>query len=184
MFNSERHRIIDSSIGVKDVSDHAGVYLRLHLDVQPKNTVWRLNTSLLNDHRCEEYIKKEIAEYLEFNNNEDISPSVLWDAVEAVLRGKIIMWSSIKKKKELQKQLNDLSNEFRTLKQKHAELNESEVLEQIKVTKQKLNKILDKQVETKLKYIKQRYYETGHRAKKKCWHGNCANNKLRGQFLK
>lgn len=79
MFHSERHRIIDCEIGAKDVSDHAGVYLRLHLDVQSKNTVWRLNTSLLNDHQCEEYIKKEIKDYIEFNNNEDMSPCVIWD---------------------------------------------------------------------------------------------------------
>ena len=48
------------------MSDHAGVYLRLHLDVEPP------------DHRqCEERIDKEIKDYMEFNSNEEVSPSVL-----------------------------------------------------------------------------------------------------------
>ena len=98
MFKSERHRIIDCDIGVRDVSDHAGGYLRLHLDILSKSTLWRLNTSLLNDSHCVHFTEKEIREYLEFNNTEDISPSVLWDAAKAVLRGKLIMWSSKEKR--------------------------------------------------------------------------------------
>lgn len=60
MLHADRHRITGCDIGTRDVSDHAGVYLRLHLDVQLKDTMWRLNTSLLNDPQCMEYIKKEI----------------------------------------------------------------------------------------------------------------------------
>lgn len=165
MLHADRHRITGCDIGTRDVSDHAGVYLRLHLDVQLKNTIWRLNTSLLNDPQCMEYIKKEIKDYVEFNNNEEMSPSVIWDAAKAVLRGKLLKWSS-RKKKEKQKVLTDLSNTLKTLEQKHIELNKPQILEEIKVIKQQINKILDNQVETKLKYIKQNYYENGPRAKK------------------
>lgn len=157
MLQSDRHRIIGCDIGIRDVSDHAEVYLRLHLDVQPKNTVWRLNTSLLNDPQC--------IEYIEFNNNEVMSSSVLWDAAKAVLRGKLLKWS-LREKKEKQKILTDLSTSLKALEQKHIELNKPQILEEIKVRKQQINKILDKQVEIKLKYIKQKYYENGPRAKK------------------
>ena len=58
--STERHRIVECNIGVSDVSDHSGVYLSLNLDAQPRNTLWMLNTTLLNDHQCEEFIKKEI----------------------------------------------------------------------------------------------------------------------------
>lgn len=165
MFNAERQMIIDCSIGVRDVSDHAGVYLRLNLEVQPKNTIWRLNASLLNDNLCKEYIKKEIEEYLEFNTTEEVSPSVLWDAAKAVLRGRLIMWSARNKKKK-QKQVTDLTNELKALEQRHVESHNPQILERIQSTKQRLNGILDKQVEIKLKYIKQRYYEVGPKAKK------------------
>lgn len=103
MFNSERHRIKKCQIGVKDISDHAGVYLSLHLDTEVKNTTWRLNTSLLNDPLCKQYIKKKFEEYLEQNDNDEVSPVTVWDAAKAVLRGKLIQRSSIKKR-EKQKQ--------------------------------------------------------------------------------
>ena len=165
MFNTERHRIIECKIGVKDVSDHAGVYLKLHLDVQPKKTIWRLNTSLLNNTQFQEYNKKEIKEYLELNNTEDITPDILWDAAKAVLRGKIIMWSANHKKLQ-QKRIKDLTNGLENLEKQHMELNDPQLLEQIRTTKFELNELLDKQVEIKLKYVRQKYYENGPRAKK------------------
>lgn len=47
MFNSEsrqNHKLTNPEL--RDISDHAGVHLSLHLD---KDTTWRLDTSLLND---------------------------------------------------------------------------------------------------------------------------------------
>ena len=165
IFRADRHRVLDCSIGVRDVSDHSGVYLKLHLEVQPKNTIWRLNTTLLNDNQFEEFIKKETKDYAEFNSDTEVSPSILWDAAKAVLRGKIIMWTSQKKKEKL-KQLTDLTNKLDTLEQKHIETNDPAILEQISVVKSELNKKLDDKVELKLKYIKQTYFENGPRAKK------------------
>ena len=95
MFKSDRHRVIKCEIGVKDISDHAGVYLHLHLDTENKKSTWKLNTSLLNDPSCIKYIEKEFKEYLEHNDNDEVSTSYICDAAKAVMRGKLIMWSSI-----------------------------------------------------------------------------------------
>ncbi len=95
VFRTDRHRVLDCSIGVRDVSDHSGVYLKLHPDVQPKNTIQRLNATLLNDKQFENFIKKETMGYAEFNSDTEVSPSILWDAAKAVLRGKIIMWANL-----------------------------------------------------------------------------------------
>ena len=165
MFNTERHRIINCSIGVKDVSDHAGVYLRLHLDVQHKITTWRLNTSHLNDPQCQEFVKKEIHDYLETNDTEEVTPSVLWDAAKAVMRGKMIMWSA-KHKKLQQKKITDLTNTLQNLERQHMSSDDPLILRKINTTKRKLNEILDKKVEINLKYVKQKYYENGPKAKK------------------
>lgn len=70
--------------------------MRIHLDVQPKSTVWRLNTSLLNDRQCETFIEKEMKDYMEFRSNLEVSSSVLWDAAKVMPRGKLIMWVSRK----------------------------------------------------------------------------------------
>ena len=98
MFKTDRCKIIKCDLGVKDISDHAGVYLTLKLNHEPRETLWRLNTGLLNDTKLKSFIKYEWKEYMINNNNGTVSPSTLWDASKAVMRGKLIMWSSQRKK--------------------------------------------------------------------------------------
>ena len=50
---------------------------------------WKLNNILLNDNLVKEEIKKEIKEFLEFNENEDTSYQNLWNTMKAVVRGKL-----------------------------------------------------------------------------------------------
>lgn len=40
MFKTDRHRIAICDIGVRDISDHPGVYLTIHLDDKPKETFY------------------------------------------------------------------------------------------------------------------------------------------------
>ena len=89
MYSAERHRLKDCRIAQSDLSGHNGVYLTLHLDGKPRNTIRRLNTSMLNDPAFKESIKTELNVYLENNDNGEVSPATLWDAAEAVIRGKI-----------------------------------------------------------------------------------------------
>ena len=66
-----------------------------------KNTnTWRLNNTLLNNQEITEEIKKEIEEYLETNDNENMTAQNLWDAAKAVLRGKFIAIQSYLKRSE------------------------------------------------------------------------------------
>lgn len=137
MFGTDRHRVIKSDIGVRDISDHAGVYLAVHLDNKPKETLWRLNTSLLNDTQCQKYVKEEFKEYIAYNDNGTVSPSTLWDAAKAVLRGKLIQWSS-RKKREKDEQIKVLSEKLKELESKHVENSESNILKVIINTKKNL----------------------------------------------
>ena len=55
--------------------------------VRNTNT-WRLNNTFLNNQQVTEGIKKEIKTFLEINYNENTTTQNLWDAANAVLRGK------------------------------------------------------------------------------------------------
>lgn len=118
------------------MSDHSAVYLKLHLDDRRKNTVSRLNEGILNNDRLVKEIKGEIIRYREENDNGEVDPTILWDALKAVIRGKLISHTAFLKRVRLetyQKQIGKLKE----LKQQHKKSKDSDILNQIKEVKKK-----------------------------------------------
>lgn len=99
IFGRDKIKINTCEIGTIDLSDHAPINLCVDVNLQPKMNNWKLNSSLLNDPHFKEQMKREIHFYLEMNDKGDGSSPILWDALKAILRGKIIAISSYKKKK-------------------------------------------------------------------------------------
>lgn len=105
--NSTIPDISDLNIHPIIISDHAPVSFNLH-NKQFKQPISRrrFNVSLLTDPDFNTYFTREWASFMEINDSPEISPSLLWETAKVVLRGKIISYSSHKKKKELELENN------------------------------------------------------------------------------
>lgn len=85
------------------ISDHASVSLSLQIESNLKlSPTWCFNISLLRDLEFDKIVRTEWVDFLETNDSPNLSPSLLWEAGKAVIRGKIISYSSYKKKQEQQ----------------------------------------------------------------------------------
>ena len=111
------HRVRECGIGVADVSDHNQVYATIELNSKRKDTVWRLNVGILNDGSVLEQIRKDIKTYMEENDTGESNPVILWDALKAVMRGKVIAITSERKKKK-QKEYDSLIDKLKELERK------------------------------------------------------------------
>ena len=71
----------------------------------------------LNNQQVTKEIKREIKEFLEINDNENMTTQNLWDAAKAILRGKFIAIQSYLKKQEKHR-IDSLSLHLKQLKKK------------------------------------------------------------------
>ena len=78
--------------------------MRLDINYKKKtvrNTnTWRLKNMFLNNQQVTEEIRRKIKEFLETNDNENMTTQNLWDAAKAVLMGKFTAIESYLKKQE------------------------------------------------------------------------------------
>lgn len=86
------------------ISDHAPITLTAAMDKESCFKYWRLNVSILSDEKVVKEIKDNVKEYLEINDNGEVSPVTLWDGGKAVLRGKIIEITSRLRNDRLRRQ--------------------------------------------------------------------------------
>lgn len=100
MNNNDLNRVKECEIQQADVSDHCAIHLIVHLKGQEKNTLWRLNVGILNNKSYVEELKKDFITYQNENDNGEVTPVILWDALKAVIRGKFVAKTATIKKTE------------------------------------------------------------------------------------
>lgn len=163
MFQRDIHRVKKCNIGTMDLSDHAPVYLKVTLETEKKDTIWRLNTGILGSMR--EQIKVDIKQYFDENDNGEVSPQILWDACKVVQRGKIIGYCS-NLKKQRQAKIGQLQAELGKLENLHKKTLKPSIKMEINKKKNELNEIYSNDIKKKLTFLKQKYYEAGGKSAK------------------
>lgn len=123
--------------------------MSINLDNKPRSLPWRLNSNRLNNPQIKEKIRREIKTYLELNDNGEVTPSVLWDALKAVLQGNIIAISSYEKKLRKERLIN-LEENLKELQRDHVETLNKE-------TRLKMNKIKKEVEKINWPYLRMMY---------------------------
>src|SRR4029434_10375174 len=157
MQKEDRHKVKECQIGVTDVSDHSAIYLTVYSKGRKRNKLWRLNVGLLNNETVTDQIKTGIQNYLEENDNGETAPIFLWDALKAVMRGKLIAITSGLKKTNIAR-YQSLQTELKMTEHRHKESPEDNTKQQLKEIRHKINVLLQQEVEMKTRYLKQTYY--------------------------
>lgn len=143
------------------ISDHAPVSLVLNLNHKQQHSSWRFHPSLLSDPSFEVFILSKISEFMDTNDNAEVTDSTLWETFKVVLRGHIISFESARKR-EKQKRLKDIESDLTKLEVSYkSDSSDSSVLQKILKLKFEYNNILSDQVKGQLLKLKQKYFELG-----------------------
>lgn len=165
MFNVDRFKIRDCEILTRDLSDHSPISMSLRMARKKRNTLWKFNSNILNDPTIVSKIKEDIKEFLEINDTGEVSAIILWDALKAVMRGKLISITSHLKKTKDQK-LTILLARLKTKQQEDINHPNPTVKQEIRKLQGEINDIYTQEAQRNLTFLRQKYYEIGGKSTK------------------
>lgn len=160
---ADLYKVRECKIEPVTISDHNPVIMKMNLGLDKHFRYWRLNVSMLTIPQTKQEIQEALKEYFSINDDGNVSPSILWEAGKATIRGKIIsIGSRIKKQRNSEQQKYE--NEIKKLEREHKINKKEDTLRELKENRKKFNEILTYKAEGALRYIKRTYYEMGNKA--------------------
>lgn len=158
--------VFGCSIGNIIISDHAWVCLNLRPHNERQRSYrWRLNSSLLQDPANIIWLKAAINYYVDTNWSSVSATGTAWEALKAVIRGRIIEVSSFLKKSKAKKML-ELESKILSLETQLKRHMSSDLLRELTNLKYQYNNILSEKMEFILFKARQTYFESGDKAGK------------------
>lgn len=159
-------RIIASSIGNIEMSDHAPTSLSLDMSgFYKKNHSWRLNPFLLRDQNTIKEIQTHLNQYFETNDTQETDPMTLWEAHKCTLRGHLISLGA-RRKKETNKKIDELHQTIRKLENAHKTSLKEATLQQLTQARKELISTLNQYHRRNLALKQGIYYEGGNKCGK------------------
>lgn len=145
-------------------SDHSPVILDLNLEPQHRESrSWRLDSTLLSDAKFCNLITQSIGNFLETNDTEDTSPSLLWETLKAFLRGEIISYTAHANKARKRRQC-ELIEAIADLDRRCSMLPSPELFEERLGLQTEFNLLSTKDAEKMLLKARGTLYEHGDKA--------------------
>ena len=158
MAATDIYRSSECNIEPITILEHAPVIGKIQIGPKKQFRYWRFNASLLNDEAIQQEIPKNLTDYLEFNDNDTVSPTNLWEAAKVVMRGNIVAISSKLKKQRL---AVELEREIKKLETQYQQSKKQQVLVLLKEKRQKLDDLLIYKSEGVMRFINRKCYEFG-----------------------
>uniref|UniRef100_A0A3Q2ZLE5 Reverse transcriptase domain-containing protein n=2 Tax=Kryptolebias marmoratus TaxID=37003 RepID=A0A3Q2ZLE5_KRYMA len=162
---SDIYKVKECEIEETSISDHSSLILKLNLLSRKCKTAWRLNVGLLNYKTIKAEISHDIKTYIEENDDGQVNPVMVWDALKAVIRGKLIAKTAALKKSRVEAYEKERV-QLTELEKQHKLTQNPNLLIKIKEVRNNIDKILTYEIEKKSKFIRQSYHEVGSKGTK------------------
>lgn len=150
--NAKYHNIL--------ISDHSPLTMSINLSLPKQTYSWRFNPSLLSDDKFIKYITSQLKDFLETNDNGEVSDNTLWETLKVVIRGYIISYESILKK-EREARLSEIESILSSLEGVYQTSKSVEDYNKIMKLKYEYNCILGGQINNLLLKLRQKHFELG-----------------------
>lgn len=145
------------------ISDHSPVCIKINFNILVHSYNWKYNPALNLDKAFNEYISNKITDFLQFNDNGEVSDSTLWETFKTVIRGNIISYQSFSKKIR-QKHMSEITARLPLLEELYRTSKSDDVLQNIVNLKFEYNRIIGEQVCNYICKLKQKQFELGDKA--------------------
>lgn len=150
-------------IGTATISDHAPVSMTLTMpSLARRSNNWKLNDSLLTNEAEVSILSSYLSQYFKENKPSDTSPSIVWEAHKATIRGRFIELGA-RKKREHGRRLEQVLQQIADLDKQHKLSLHIEHLQSLTLKREELKSLLNLDTKRKFQRISQKFFEWGNK---------------------